>query len=58
MAEDAFLDLNYLYLRHQISLFRAENALCVEARRSHDGLARRYLRHIEIERDAAYQAAC
>jgi hypothetical protein len=36
------LDLNYLLHRHQVSLMRADTALCAEARHSHLGLAREY----------------
>lgn len=36
------MDLNYLYQRHQISLFMAENATSGEARRTHRAFADRY----------------
>jgi hypothetical protein len=36
------MDINYLLCREQISLMRAEAAKSVEARRSHEGLARAY----------------
>jgi hypothetical protein len=36
------LDLNYLYHRHQVSLFMAENAASDEARSIHRELAHRY----------------
>lgn len=35
-------DLNYLYQRHQISLFMAENAVCERSRTAHRGLADAY----------------
>jgi hypothetical protein len=36
------MDLNYLLSRHQVSLMRADAALCSEARYSHRALARGY----------------
>ena len=36
------MDLNYLYFRHQVSLYRAENAACEDARRVHRRLADGY----------------
>jgi hypothetical protein len=36
------MDLNYLYHRHQISLFMADNAASEEARCIHRELAERY----------------
>lgn len=36
------MDLNYLYRRHQISLFMADHARCEEARLAHRGLADGY----------------
>ena len=36
------MDLNYLYQRHQISLFRAENAVCERSRNAHRGLMDAY----------------
>ena len=36
------MDLNYLYQRHQVSLFRAERASCENARRAHLELADSY----------------
>lgn len=41
------MDLNYLYHRHQISLFMAENAHCEDARRVHRELAHRYASQID-----------
>ena len=40
------MDLNYLYQRHQISLFMAENATSEKARRVHQGLAETYAARI------------
>lgn len=36
------LDLNYLYRRHQVSLFMADNAASAPARRAHRALADAY----------------
>jgi hypothetical protein len=36
------MDFNYLYHRHQVSMFMSENAASDEARASHRGLARGY----------------
>jgi hypothetical protein len=40
------VDLNYLYHRHQVSLFMAENAACEEARCAHRSLADGYAARI------------
>jgi hypothetical protein len=40
------MDLNYLYKRHQISLFRSRNAASAEARRAHSGLTEGYAARI------------
>ena len=40
------MDLNYLYHRHQISLFMADNAPSQEARHVHRELADRYAARI------------
>ena len=45
------MDLNYLYQRHQISVFRAENAACPRSRGAHAGLAAGYARMIAQRRD-------
>jgi hypothetical protein len=37
------LPINYLYFRHQVSLFRADHAACEPSRRAHQGLAAGYL---------------
>jgi hypothetical protein len=35
-------DLNYLYQRHQISLYMSENAGCEQSRNAHRGLTDAY----------------
>lgn len=40
------MDLNYLYHRHQISLFMADNADCERSRRVHRELADGYAARI------------
>ena len=40
------MDLNYLYTRHQISLFMAENADSEQARKAHREFGRRYASRI------------
>ena len=47
------MDLNYLYKRHQISLFKSENATCPQARDAHRGLAVSYATEIERTRNAS-----
>lgn len=44
------MDLNYLYARHQVSLFMAEHAACERSRAAHDGLAQAYAARIANER--------
>jgi hypothetical protein len=36
------MDLNYLYLRHQVSLFNADNAACPGSRDAHRSMADAY----------------
>jgi len=36
------MDLNYLYQRHQISVFMSENAVCERSRNAHRGLMDAY----------------
>ena len=36
------MDLNYLYLRQQVSLMRADRAACGPSRAAHQGLAQLY----------------
>lgn len=40
------MDLNYLYKRHQISIYMAEHAASEPARRAHRGLAAGYAAQI------------
>lgn len=44
------MDLNYLYHRHQISLFMAENAACERSREAHRGFAKAYAAEIASAR--------
>jgi hypothetical protein len=44
------MDFNYLYARQQVSLMRADDAACIEARRAHLGLATLYAERIDKER--------
>jgi len=48
--EEPEMDLNYLYHRQQVSLFRAGNAGCARARRAHGELAELYGARIEAFR--------
>ena len=36
------VDFNYLYFRHQVSLYMAQHVACDEARQAHRELADRY----------------
>lgn len=45
------LDLNYYYLRHQISLIRAKAATTADARAVHNAFADSYAALIARERD-------
>ena len=40
------MDLNYLYFRHQVSLFRSENAACEPSRLAHRFMAGAYAERI------------
>jgi hypothetical protein len=51
------MDLNYLYHRHQISLFMAFNAACGKARSAHRGLAEGYAARIALDKASRRQAA-
>ena len=44
------MDLNYLYQRHQVSLFKADNAHSAEARLVHREFAERYAAQIAVSR--------
>ena len=46
------MDLNYLYHRHQVSLFMSENAACAPSRAAHLGLAEGYASRIEFVKQA------
>ena len=46
------MDLNYLYQRHQVSLFMAANAACEAARQVHRELADGYASRIASMRNA------
>ena len=45
------MDLNYLYHRQQVSLFRADNAASEPARRIHRELADHYRSRIEASKN-------
>jgi hypothetical protein len=49
------VDLNYLYHRHQVSLFNAENASCEDSRRAHLSLVAAYAAKIEQARQSQPQ---
>ena len=51
------MDLNYLYLRRQVSLVRAERAACAPSRAVHQDLARRYGALIALARAAIWPDA-
>ena len=51
------MDLNYLYHRHQVSLFRAENAGCERSRAVHGQLAGAYAERIAELQSHRLQAA-
>lgn len=47
------MDLNELFYRRQVSLARADDATCAEARHAHSALAKGYARRIaEVQVDA------
>jgi hypothetical protein len=47
------MDLNYLYHRHQVSTFNAENATCEQARLAHRSLVASYAAKIEQAKRSA-----
>ena len=53
------MDLKHLYQRHQVSVFKADNAACEASRQAHLELARGYARRIAAARAplAAVEAA-
>jgi hypothetical protein len=44
------MDLNYLLFRHQVSLMRADQASCAEAKIAHRGMAHNYAERIRVLR--------
>jgi hypothetical protein len=52
-----FMDLNYLYKRHQISLYMSDHAACEAARSAHRGFTRAYAALISAERGDPLRAA-
>ena len=50
LPRSCLVDLNYLYLRHQVSLHRAQHAACERSRGAHAGLAAGYARKIAARR--------
>ena len=44
------MDLDYLYMREQVSRFMAENAECLDVRRIHREFAERYAARIAAEK--------
>ena len=46
------MDLNYLYKRHQVSVFMAENGSCDQVRRIHGEFAERYAARIAEARQS------
>ena len=50
------LDLNYLYHRHQVAQYHADNAACDEARDAHQTMANAYSSLISQSKNAALQA--
>jgi hypothetical protein len=49
------MDLNYLYHRHQVSLFNADNAACENSRLAHLSLVAAYAAKIEQARNRVSQ---
>jgi hypothetical protein len=47
------MDLNYLYLRQQVSRFNADNAACDNSRRAHGEMADAYGAMIAAARNGA-----
>ena len=50
------MDLNYLYQRHQISLFMAENGSSQEVRQVHREFGKRYAERIAAAKQAHLSA--
>jgi hypothetical protein len=51
------MDLNYLYQRQQVSLFRAQHAACGQSRATHQALAANYAARIEQAKSQRPQLA-
>lgn len=49
------MDLNYLYHRHQVAQYHADNAACDEARDAHQAMANAYSSLISQSKNAALQ---
>jgi hypothetical protein len=47
------MDLNYLLMRHQLSLYGSHHAACMASRRAHRGLATAYAAEIAKARGKA-----
>jgi hypothetical protein len=45
------MDLNYIYQRHQVSLFKATHTVCPDARRAHREMADQYAVLIEAAKN-------
>jgi hypothetical protein len=45
------MDLNYLYLRQQMSLFNADNAACGRSRQAHQSMADAYAALIVVAKN-------
>lgn len=52
------MDFNYLYKRHQVSLFMSQHAASEGAKQAHRGLARLYASRIAAARLARMEARC
>jgi hypothetical protein len=52
------MDLNYLLMRHQLSLYRSHHAACIAARRAHRGLATAYAAEIAKARGNVPPMTC
>ena len=50
------MDLNYLYFRHQVSLFRSEHAACESSRQAHEVMADAYAERIDAVKARGSQA--
>ena len=55
LSKELFMDLNYLFQRHSVSLHMAREASCACSRRAHQGLAEAYAALIDEARNPAEQ---